>query len=170
MTDALAELTARARIHDAIVRNARGVDRLDRALILSTFHPDAIDDHGAFKGSPEAFADWVIARNAGVVHSSNHVLANQTIVLDGETARVETYFTSYQLFDRDGGQHRSISCGRYLDRFEARDGDWRIADRLTVVDWRWSEAVAEAAPAAVAGLAVGVRDPSDPSYAFFTGA
>src|SRR5690606_38545758 len=112
----------------------RGVDRLDRDLILSSFHSDAVDDHGAFKGGPEAFADWVIARNTGVVHSSNHMLANQMIVLDGDTARVETYFTSFQLFDRDGARHRSVSCGRYLDRFEARDGDWRIADRLTVVD------------------------------------
>ena len=53
-------LADRMAIHDCLVRYARAVDRLDRELLLSVYHADAIEDHGVFVGSPEGFADWVI--------------------------------------------------------------------------------------------------------------
>jgi hypothetical protein len=40
------------------VRCCRGVDRMDRELLLSAYHSDAVDDHGMFVGGPEAFADY----------------------------------------------------------------------------------------------------------------
>ncbi|MBU3738793.1 MAG: nuclear transport factor 2 family protein, partial [Rhodoferax sp.] len=49
------ELTDRHAIHDCIARYCRGVDRLDKALCLSAFHPDALDEHGKFVGTPEEF-------------------------------------------------------------------------------------------------------------------
>jgi hypothetical protein len=40
---------------------SRGIDRLDRELLMSVYHEDAIDDHGVFVGNREEFADWAIA-------------------------------------------------------------------------------------------------------------
>ena len=35
-----------------------------------------------------------------------------------------------------GAAHLNLSTGfRYVDRFERRDGEWRIAHRVAVTDW-----------------------------------
>ena len=56
----LRNLEARRQIEAALARVARGVDRLDRELMISGYHPEAMDYHGSFEGSPTEFADWVI--------------------------------------------------------------------------------------------------------------
>lgn len=43
----LDELLDREAIRDCLARYCRGVDRLDRALLLSTYWPGAEDDHGS---------------------------------------------------------------------------------------------------------------------------
>ena len=48
-------LIDRQAILDCLTRYGRGVDRFDRELVLSAYHPDAIDDHGAFVGTREEF-------------------------------------------------------------------------------------------------------------------
>ena len=47
----IAELWDREQIRQCLHRYARGVDRFDRELILSAFHPDALDEHGKFVGT-----------------------------------------------------------------------------------------------------------------------
>jgi hypothetical protein len=54
----LQELLERQAILDCIHRHCRGVDRMDRQLTLSAYHPDAIDDRGAFIGNPDEFVYW----------------------------------------------------------------------------------------------------------------
>ena len=53
---------ARAEIRDAMFRYCRGVDRADRALIRSAYHPDAHDKHGKYDGPSHAFAAAHVAR------------------------------------------------------------------------------------------------------------
>ena len=48
---ALQQLIDRQQIHDCILRYCSGVDRFDREMLLSVYHPDAMDDHGAFVGA-----------------------------------------------------------------------------------------------------------------------
>lgn len=40
----------RSEIWQVLMNYCRGVDRLDRELLLSCYHPDATDDHGIFMG------------------------------------------------------------------------------------------------------------------------
>ena len=49
---------------------------------------------------------------------------------------METYFTALQR-DRDaqGTAREVFLAGRYLDRFEKRGEEWRIAQRTVVYDW-----------------------------------
>ena len=47
----LQQLLDKQEIHEVIMRYCRGIDRLDREMIRSVYHDDAIDEHGLWKGS-----------------------------------------------------------------------------------------------------------------------
>jgi hypothetical protein len=66
---------------------------------------------------------------------TQHVLAQSLIDLDGTTARVETHVTSYHRLDMGSEERDSVVSGRYLDVFEKRGGEWRIAQRTMLYDW-----------------------------------
>ena len=52
----LEELEARTAIEDCLKRFARAVDRQDWKAARACYHDDAFDDHGFFKGPPDAFS------------------------------------------------------------------------------------------------------------------
>ena len=56
--------------------------------------------------------------------------------------------------------------GRYLDRFEKRDGEWRIARRRYVLDWSRNGASTAQWDGPMYGNLKrhGARRPDDPSY------
>jgi ketosteroid isomerase-like protein len=138
---AVSELQDRQAIHDCLMRYSRGVDRLDRELILSCYHEDAIDDHGVFVGNREEFADWVDAMHSKTHLSHQHAILNVSVDLDGDVAHTESYFMFVGL--NRAGTPLAMSGGRYLDRFEKREGRWAIAARLCLRDWAPLEAIPE---------------------------
>jgi hypothetical protein len=121
------ELTDRQAILDCVHRYCRGVDRFDRDMVLSVYHPDAIDDHGVFVGTREAFVEWAFNYHREHQISHHHMVFNHTVELQGDAAHAETYW----LF---AGENRikpnTLAIGRYLDRFERRNGVWAIAGRV----------------------------------------
>jgi hypothetical protein len=127
------ELRDRQAIRDLLATYSRGIDRLDRELLLSVYHPDAIDDHGVFIGTPEEFADWAIAMHSQSHLSHQHCVLNHTCDLDGDVAHTETYYM-FLAMNRSGTPTAS-SSGRYIDRLEKRNGRWAIAARVCVRDW-----------------------------------
>lgn len=129
----VAELKDRSAIHQCLMAYSRAVDRLDRELLLSVYHPDAVDDHGVFVGGPEAFADWVIDMHTRTHLSHQHCQFNSTVELDGDVAHAETYYMFVGL--NRAGEPLGVSGGRYLDRLEKRAGRWAIAERICVRDW-----------------------------------
>jgi hypothetical protein len=131
---ALVELRDRQQIHDCLMRYSRGIDRLDREVLLSVYHEDAIDDHGVFVGSPREFVDWAVAMHTATHLSHQHCIFNSTCDLDGGVAHTETYYMFVGL-NRQGPPALAMSGGRYLDRFEKRDGRWAIAARVCIRDW-----------------------------------
>jgi hypothetical protein len=144
-------------IIDAIHRYSRGIDRLDSPLLQSAYHPDAIDDRGAFVGSPSEFVDWVFPHVGGAA-GTMHNISNITCEIDGDGAHTETYIT-FAVWSADG-KKVTMGGGRYLDRFERRDGAWGIVRRETIVDYVFE---APANPVQANGLK-GVRERSDRSY------
>jgi ketosteroid isomerase-like protein len=116
-------------IRQCLLRYTRGVDRHDRALMISAYHPDAIDEHGVAHGNPAEFCDWAISWHAEFQHQHQHIINNTTIELDGDTAHVETYYT---FFGDNRDALPTLAFGRYIDRFERRNGEWRIAHRVCV--------------------------------------
>lgn len=140
------EMEERYCIEQVLRRYCRGVDRGDADLIRSVYHEDATDDHGGFKGKGVDFADRVVAAMQGRVQATMHNLHQTNIDLAGNAARVETYFTAYHRIAEDAGSRLETFGGRYVDRFEKRLGQWKIADRVVVYEWSKVELVAEEYP------------------------
>jgi hypothetical protein len=127
------ELADRQAIRDVLMTYSRGIDRLDRELLISLYHEDAIDDHGVFVGTREEFADWAIAMHTATHLSQQHCIFNFTCDLDGDVAHTETYYMFVGM--NRTGTPMAMSGGRYIDRLEKRDGRWAIAARVCVRDW-----------------------------------
>lgn len=134
MSDPLQAVIDRERIRDCLARLARGEDRRDAALIRRSFWPGACVDLGIFAGSFDEYLAWVVPGAPSIVVTL-HTLGQSLIELHGDVAAVETHITSYHRIDL-GAQHRDVVIGgRYLDRLQRRDRDWRIAQRSMLYDW-----------------------------------
>ena len=133
---AIGDLLARQAITDVIYRYARGIDRMDFDLVRSCYHDDAYDDHGAFAGSVDEFiasARDFLARWT----ATQHFMGNLLIEIEGDRARAETYAVAYHRREDDEGNGKDDVMGiRYVDRFECRDGEWKIAYRVVATEWR----------------------------------
>ena len=129
----LEELEARTAIEDCLKRFARAVDRQDWQLARGLYHDDAFDDHGFFKGPPDAFLAHIAKLHEAQDHSM-HFNTNVLIEFESrERAFVETYVLVLQRYK----DRRVTASARYLDRFEKRTrdgnaGEWRVAHRTLV--------------------------------------
>jgi hypothetical protein len=149
------ELQDRSQIEAALLRYCRGLDRRDFDLVRSAYHADAFDDHGSYKGDIPGLIAWMEARHQHV-DQCMHAISNVAIELNEDIAAVETYCTSYQRHFVDGDATRAVDAGsrgeprrreqviataRFIDRFERRGGEWRIAHRTVVFEALRSEVV-----------------------------
>jgi ketosteroid isomerase-like protein len=158
------ELLDRQEILDCIHRYCRAVDRFDRELLLSVYHPDAVDDHGVFVGGPKAFVEWAFDYHRQFQEVTHHIVTNHHCELDGDTAHTETYWI-FSGINRQGPP--SIHFGRYIDRFERRNGKWAIAARVCVIEWHAAMSELPMPPealAAYAAVGASARDRTDISY------
>ncbi len=93
-----------------------------------------------------------------------HFIGNEYVEVDGDSAHSETYFISYATISDSGKSASRSRGGRYLDRFERRDGEWKIARRLLVDEWNRLDDLP--APSAPPAGRVGLRSKDDPVYTF----
>jgi SnoaL-like domain len=137
----LEELSARAEIHNVLLRYCRGLDRVDMDLVRGAFHADAWVQfpESLHVGSVDGFVDFLAAEMPRFVRTM-HNLGNSLIEFDGPTtAHVETYLNAdHQGSERHHWKGDYVKLwARYLDRFEQRDGVWLIARRRLLVDWMY---------------------------------
>jgi hypothetical protein len=135
------ELEARLRaqldkqeIHDTLMRYIRGVDRVDATLISRAFHDDAVSDHGAWVFVGPGIGEQIVAMEQGVPRGAMHFVGNHVVEVEGDEAYSESSFLNLFL-DREGGERLNAKGARYVDRWERRDGEWRIAYRIVVNEW-----------------------------------
>jgi hypothetical protein len=166
MTDELEAMVRmiadRQAIADVIARYSRGVDRQDKALLESCYHPEAIDDHGMFVGTADEFFDWTDPSHLHLFSTHQHITANHTCELDGDTAHCETYYIFAGMTKSDNAL--AMSGGRYIDRMEKRGGEWRIAARKCLVEWGSANMTMPGMAQVYAAVGKVARDPSDCSY------
>ncbi len=165
------EMADREAIRDCLFRYSRGVDRGDAELLRSVYWPGAMDYHTGFTGTGEEFIEWALPRLMEM-EQNVHMIGNVFIRLDGDTAEVESYLWSVSVVPGDQPRQIMVS-GRYLDKFEKRKDEWRIAERTVVHDWfnetdqtgDWS-----VGPFGMSGLLRGGPLKDDPSGTWFGGA
>lgn len=169
--DAIAALLAKQDITEVLYRIARGTDRGDLALFASGFHEDGEDYHGLANG-PVAHIVANLGRSKLLL--TQHLIGNVLIDLEGDTARVESLFTSFHQSRDEAGQLWDETLrGRYLDRFENRGSGWKIARRVVVWDWSrmelsagtWFDHVRQR-PGVEDRFIFGRRDRTDMVYSF----
>jgi hypothetical protein len=158
----LLQLLDREAIRTVVARYCRGWDRRDRDLVQSCYWPEATDDHGLYRGPASDFFDASMRAEQHTLHSViHHHLGQSLIELDRPRATAETYCLA-TMVDAARPDEVVLLTVRYVDRFEVRDGEWRIRDRHVLYDSRAvvPGGVAEFVPSAN----IGHRDRSDVSY------
>ena len=159
MTDDLATLLSERALRDIVAILASATDRADPEAMTSAMHADATVSLGVMDGVgrdlTRALTDMIRANMTACFHS----LGQSRFAIDGDRARGETYVTAYFATGGDSPA-QTLTGGRYLDRFERREGSWKLSERRFVQDW--------ATPLPGTGSeAPGGFMPGDPSTAFW---
>jgi len=158
------EAKDRQEIEDCLLKYTRGVDRHDKALMRSAYHADALDEHGVANAVAGDFCDWAIGYHAENQNQHHHIITNTSLDLDGDVAHGETYYLFWG--DNKVGAP-TLAFGRYIDRFEKRDGRWAIARRVCLTEQTTSLEAVELPPEFVAVMnstGPSTRDSDDLSY------
>lgn len=157
-------LLDRTEILDCICRHARGCDRHDIDLIASAYHDDGVDEHGHAVNSGPQYGKWANKTHAETSRVHTHNITTHTCEIDGDVAHAESY-AIVVLIGADGKSAQFIT-GRYIDRLERRDGQWRIAVRRSTVEGMFlaDARVLQSPFFTEKGYLVGTRDRTDLSY------
>jgi len=161
MDPALQGLLDEQAIKRVLARYCRGIDRLDQDLVRSCYHPDATEAHGTFTGSLDEYLTWVwklLGRYASTFHFIGNVLIEP---VDADRARSETYGIAHHRTADESAVGNLVTGFRYVDRFERRDGEWRIAHRAAITEWTSVDAHRWPLPPS---MPLGRRDRTDVVY------
>lgn len=161
--DIITELAEKAAIRDVLSRYCRGLDRMDKAMAYGVFSADATAHYyGIYEGTGHGFVDWVWDAHL-TMETHSHQITNVLIELNGDRAVSEAYVTVVLQQQRPTGAVELLARGRYLDRWEKRDGRWQIVAREHVIDTQ-----SEMPLAAIGKSAESRRDERDPSFKLFS--
>ncbi|CAG9266711.1 SnoaL-like protein [Paraburkholderia unamae] len=164
---AMQDLLDREAIRECLYRYCRGVDRGDEIALRATYWKDATDRHGPYQGTASGFCDWAMEslKTAGRMI---HMIGNIMIELHGDRALAESYFHAVQEDRKIANTPTEVVLyGRYIDRFEKRGGEWKVAVRTVVYDWSRSTPIETTTETEMFGTArrpLGSRYPTDTLY------
>jgi hypothetical protein len=175
MEEKLSILVAKDEIRDVLMRYCRGIDRCDPDLVAACYHPGPIDNHGSFQGPADEFARRAVEYSRILCESTYFCLSNAIIEVDGDAARSESYYHSAKVLTErtpEGAVQVRLSGVRNLDKFEKRDGEWRIVKRQLIGEWGINTPFGggPAFPPGGTPAPRGRRDREDLSYPFWEGA
>ncbi|WP_337661246.1 nuclear transport factor 2 family protein [Erythrobacter sp. Alg231-14] len=170
-------LEDRAAIQDIIAAYAHALDRRRWGMMDHLFHDDAQFQFGLISGGWREFVDQA----RGILDpclATQHQLGQILYAFSDEnTCHTETYMTAMhtvpagypvpEVFPDKGEVYSAVIAGRYIDRFEKRgdgdDGEWRIAHRTGVYDWREFRAVEGVDLSDLPEGSCGAHNETDPS-------
>lgn len=153
----LRELLDRQKCYGVLTRYCRGLDRCDVDLLKSCYWPDGIDEHSVYEGNAVGFCEWIVDQIQNWFDAATHMICNVHMEYYGDVMCAESYLLGYskvgnntdqveEVFGagylsklesskRKSAHHVFLFGGRYIDRLEKRDGEWRIALRRVCMDW-----------------------------------
>jgi SnoaL-like domain len=163
----LQEMLDHHEIRKLLATYCHACDRADEALMAGTYTgADSFDDHGLVRAAGPEYARQMTALVVGRTEAVSHILGQSLIKVDGDSAVAETFFLGLMrlLPGEDGIQRLNQLAGRFVDRFERRDGTWKIRHRTCVRDTSITLRVEEDMQATY-GMVAGTRDADDPGGA-----
>lgn len=135
MTDELQTLLDRQAIVDLTIAYAWILDHGPRDRLTEVFTQDvhAVLVGNEFNGVDEFIAK--VKRALGPLSISQHMVSNQQVQIDGDTATCRCYLQAqHTVYGAEGGENY-IMAGRYEDHLVRTPDGWRIADRTLTIDW-----------------------------------
>ena len=116
-------------------------------------------------GGPDEFVEWANA-SMSEFRLHHHGLMNHYCELEGDDAHCETHYLFIGAAEKPP---HLLSVGRYIDHFQRRNGEWRIANRVTVIEKNFALLdsplpVSVQSPYSDDVARPGTRDRSDVSY------
>lgn len=128
------ELSAKQALHELNTTYCRAIDRCDEQLLRSIWHDDAVVDYGFFEGPAAEFCKTITESNLQLERTF-HSISNEYYLVNDDAAKGEVYVIGIFTANDDGKLVDGLVGGRYLDHFERRNGEWKIARRTYVLDW-----------------------------------
>lgn len=135
MADALQDLLDKQAIIDLTIAYAWVLDHGPRERLDEVFTADAV---AVFGGVEHNGRDAIIAKvesALGPLSISQHIVTNQQVALDGDTATCRTYLHAQHTIHGTPGGDNFVVAGRYEDELRRTDVGWRITHRVLTVDW-----------------------------------
>jgi hypothetical protein len=151
----------------------RAVDRGDLDTLRSLYHSDAEDSHGSFSsGSVDDFLR-TLAQTRPYIRSMQHHITTTNFAISGDVAEGEIYSIATHVFGANGGETEVtevIVGGRYLDKYEKRNGAWKFTTRCIVTDWAHVHvpSTVDVSHPITRDTPQGRPGPDDPSHEFFS--
>jgi SnoaL-like domain len=166
-------LDDREAIRDILAAYAHAIDRRRWGMMEHLFHDDAVFKFGVIAGDWRGFVEQARAVIDPCL-ATQHQLGQVQFGFEGaDVCHTETYMTAMHtippgyplaaVFPDKGVIYSAIVAGRYVDRFEKRDGAWRIAQRTGLYDWREFRVVEGVDLSDTPEGAAGFHDARDPS-------
>lgn len=126
---------------------ARGADRRCKADWLDVLTEDVTISGPGFSISGRDANLGSIDMLGQMFKATRHLVHNQTVEIDGDTARGETYGTAEHVLEGADGDMLLCWAIRYQDEWRREDEEWRFARRELIVDWEELRALKPASPA-----------------------
>lgn len=148
----------------------RAVDRGDLESLKTLYHHGAEDAHGGFSTGS---ADELIGQLAAArpyLRSMQHNITTANFAISGYAAEGEIYTIATHTLIAGDRDVDVIVGGRYLDKYENRDGSWKFAARTIVTDWARvnDPSTVEFSHPITRDTPRGSPDANDPSHRFFS--
>jgi SnoaL-like domain len=129
----LQTLLDKSALYELIARYCRCMDRRDFTQARTLFHDDAIIERVAiFSGTADEYIAW-ISKVTPQFELTVHRIFNTLFVVDGDQAEGEIYLEAYHRTKGPEAREATVG-GRYLDRFERRNGLWKFRYRTSTAD------------------------------------
>jgi hypothetical protein len=162
----LLKLLDKEAIHDRLMRYARGIDRNDGDLCQDAFWPDALVDHGHSKFKGDSIGRLFCDVSKHTTHRQVHYIMNLLIEINGNLATSEAQSWYCAETERNEVPYLVNRSLRYIDRWEKRNGEWRVFHRTVVESWNRVDVIVERVPNSE-NIAKCKDDKSDLSYQLF---
>ena len=161
-------------IYELIQAYCNAADRKDVAKMRTLYHEDAIDDHGGFfQGPAMDFIDQLpaIQEPMEILH---HNTTTVNIRLEDKPGGAvygegEVYVLAFHKVKTEAGALDLLVGGRYLDKYEKRNGVWKFAHRAVLADWVnvHDPSIVDLQHPIIEGSLLGKPGEDDPAYEFF---